>query len=366
MIAALFGASVALLAAEPARSRPQFIRVVVNGVPYRVPGPGPSSVESVLRASDVHPHGTRLYSALSHKLLDKDFGPPTVLVNGLPATLDSPVRAYDSVLAVNGPDTTEAVVDQQTDVPASGLPEIENVLWYPGALGHDKTTYGALSGEVVARQRLLDPVAPRRELAPVVALTFDDGPDPNWTPQILQLLRDEGIKATFCEVGYLALKHPDLTRQVVADGNVLCDHTMHHVEHLDKAPHAQVVQEVVDGYTTLANIVGAPPPMYRAPGGHLGPDVIGVARGQGMRVLGWAIDPHDYERPPVPVIVERVMSVIRPGAVILFHDGGGDRSGTVAAVRMIIDQLKAMGWSFATPLTGPPAVLPPPPPPPVP
>jgi len=362
-VAALFGSSLAVLLAQPARSRPPLIRVTVNGTDWHVPGPV-TSVAAVLRAANLHPHGARLFSALSHKLLNPSVGQPTILVDGVPAGLQASVRANSVVLAVDGPDTTEAIADRAVPIPSVGLPDVENTVWYPGKDGLEDTTVGVVSGEVVSSRRVAEPIAPRRELAPIVALTFDDGPDSQWTPQILQLLHDEGVKATFCVVGHWAERFPDLVKAERDQGHVICDHTMHHVEHLDKKPHAQVEQEIGDGYRTLTNLLGTPPALYRAPGGSLGPDVIAVAHEHGMRVIGWAIDPHDYERPPVPVLVDRIMSRIRPGSIILLHDGGGDRANTLAAVKIVIDQLKAMGWNFATPLFPPPPPAPAPPAPP--
>jgi peptidoglycan/xylan/chitin deacetylase (PgdA/CDA1 family) len=336
----------------------------VNGVLRQVPGPGPTTVAAALAATGVQVEPARLVSAGSHKVLKADNGPPTYLLDGVAATALSPVGAGSYVVAVNGPEDVEEVVARSVPVPPGepALPEVEHSLWYPGVPGADDDLVGAVSGEVVSQRRVRDPVAARRELAPVVALTFDDGPDPRWTPVILQILREEGVKATFCVVGYLALRFPDMVKGAHGEGHVLCDHTMHHVEHLDGAPHPQVEQEVGDGLQAIRGLIGAPPPLYRAPGGHLGPDVIAVARSNGMRVLGWGIDPHDFERPPADVIVQRVIGALRPGAVILLHDGGGDRSATVAALRPIIQQAKALGWAFATPMFGPPPLPPPPPP----
>ncbi|MDQ1446466.1 MAG: peptidoglycan-N-acetylglucosamine deacetylase, partial [Acidimicrobiaceae bacterium] len=272
-----------------------------------------------------------------------------------PATRPAdPTRPAAGLPALDLPDPTEDLVPRVVPVAAGGLPEVESLLWYPGIPGADEQMVGTVSGRIDATRRLFDPQPARREMAPVVALTFDDGPDPRWTPMILQLLAEKNVKATFCLVGYLARRHPELVLAERDQGHVLCDHTEHHVEHLDAAPHDQVVQEVTDGARSIASITGVVPPLYRAPGGHLGPDVVAVARGQGLRVLQWSVDPHDYERPPAAVIAARILSTFRPGAVILLHDGGGDRGETVAAVRIVIDTLKAQGWAFATPMFGPP------------
>jgi peptidoglycan/xylan/chitin deacetylase (PgdA/CDA1 family) len=355
----LFGASLAMLQAQPAGPRAVFIDVRVNGTDAHVPGPE-TTVDGVLRATGLTPTPGRLLSAIKHQVLDASFSPPLLHVDGAPATWTTHVGAGASITAAAGTDQTEPVVSERVAVPAGGLPEVERVLWYPGQAGYDETTYGTVSGEVEGRRRTVEPVGPRQELAGVVALTFDDGPDPRWTPQVLQLLSDAGIKATFCMIGFMAERHPDLVRAVRDQGHVLCDHTQHHMLHMDTKPHDVVVAEVDGGYRALTGILGSPPPIYRAPGGFLSPDVISVARGQGMRVLGWAVDPHDYEHPPADVILGRIVPKLRPGSVILLHDGGGDRSQTVAMLKQLIDHVKGMGWSFATPMFGPP---PPPAPP---
>jgi peptidoglycan/xylan/chitin deacetylase (PgdA/CDA1 family) len=337
--------------------------VTVNGVVRQVPGPS-TTVEGVLKAAGLHPSGGKLFSAVSHKLLDKDYGRPTILLDGVAAPLAAPVRADAAVVAVDGADTVEPVAEKRMETPTGGLPAVENTIWYPGLPAVDEVTVGEVSGEEVSRRRLAQPQPPRRELAPVVALTFDDGPDPNWTLPLLQLLHDEGVTATFCSIGLWAQRRPDIVRAERDQGHAICDHTMHHVEHLDTKSHAQVDQEVGEGYRALTGILGTPPVLFRAPGGNVGPDVINVAHGYGLRVLGWAIDPHDFQRPPVDVLVDRIMSKLRPGSVILLHDGGGDRGNTLAAVKIVIDRLKAMGWGFATPVSppGPPPPSPPPPP----
>ncbi|HZQ26935.1 MAG TPA: polysaccharide deacetylase family protein, partial [Acidimicrobiales bacterium] len=349
--ATLLGASLAVLQAEPAHSRPPLVHVLVNGVDEQVPGPV-TTVDSAIRATGARPPHGRLLSALTHQVVDADFNPPVLKVDGVTASWTTPVRAGQSVEATPGPDETEPVVTQKVEVAPGGLPEVEKTLWYPGQPGADESTYGALSGELVSRQRTTEPVAPRPELAGVVALSFDDGPDPRWTPQILQILNEEGIKATFCVVGYVAQRYPELVKAERDQGHVLCDHTQHHMLHLDTKPHDVVVSEIDQCSRYLTSLLGTAPPLYRAPGGFLGPEVISVARGNGMRVLGWSIDPHDYERPPADELLNRILPKIRPGSVILLHDGGGDRSQTVAVLRPLIQHLKAMGWSFATPMFG--------------
>jgi len=181
---------------------------------------------------------------------------------------------------------------------------------------------------------------------PLVALTFDDGPDPRWTPMVLDVLRQEHVKATFCLIGFMAQRHPELVRAELADGNTLCDHSMHHILNLPARPHSQIIDEVDQDADVIRSITGSDPTFYRPPGGNLSADVIAVAHQRGLRVLKWSIDPRDFTKPPAPQILQRILVRAGPGAVILLHDGGGDRSQTVAMLKALIDQLRAKGFSF--------------------
>lgn len=183
--------------------------------------------------------------------------------------------------------------------------------------------------------------------APVVALTFDDGPDPTWTPQVLDVLQQAGIHGTFCLVGTRVQRRPDLVRAIVADGNTVCDHTEHHVEHLDHRRRIIIEGEVGDGERAVANAGVSGPRYYRAPGGSLSPVVVDVAHRDGLAVLGWSVDPRDWKAPPAADIAGYVEAGVKPGSIVLFHDGGGDRSQTVEALRDVIATLSSRGYRFA-------------------
>jgi len=192
-------------------------------------------------------------------------------------------------------------------------------------------------------------VAPTLDGAPTVALTFDDGPDPTWTPRVLATLRDAGVHATFCMVGLWVVRYPDLARAVAADGHVLCDHTVNHDEGLTRRPAAVVDAQLRGCADDLERVVGKRPAFYRAPGGHLNPLIIDTAHRMGMQVLGWSDDPKDWRMPPAAAISNSILWNVRPGAIVLMHDGGGDRSRTVFQLPSLISRLKAMGYRFVTP-----------------
>jgi peptidoglycan/xylan/chitin deacetylase (PgdA/CDA1 family) len=184
-----------------------------------------------------------------------------------------------------------------------------------------------------------------------VNITIDDGPDPVWTPQVLRVLRDNGVKATFCMVGTQARAHPDLVKAVVAAGHRLCDHTVSHDTGMDHKPEAYQSREILDAAQMITEASGGVRPLYyRAPGGAFTPYSRGLAASRGMRPLGWNVDSKDFERPGTAAIVATVEREISNGPTLLFHDAGGDRSQTVAALREVLPWLKQQGYSFGFPV----------------
>jgi peptidoglycan/xylan/chitin deacetylase (PgdA/CDA1 family) len=184
-----------------------------------------------------------------------------------------------------------------------------------------------------------------------VNITIDDGPDPVWTPQVLDVLREYGVKATFCMVGTQAQAHPDLVKRVVAAGHRLCDHSVSHDTTMDKKSEAYQSQEILDAERMITQASGGVRPMYyRAPGGAFTPYSRKLAASRGMRPLGWNVDSKDFERPGTDAIVATVERELPGGPTVLFHDAGGDRSQTVEALRRILPRLKEQGYSFGFPV----------------
>jgi peptidoglycan/xylan/chitin deacetylase (PgdA/CDA1 family) len=174
-----------------------------------------------------------------------------------------------------------------------------------------------------------------------IALTFDDGPHPYYTPEILALLRGHRIKAVFCLVGTEVRRHPRLVAQIVREGHTLCNHSWHHELKLGSAPAAKIAANLAATSAEIRRAVpGARIPYFRQPGGLWTPTLVKVVRGQGMTPLGWSVDPVDWENPPAHLITSRVLSQTTAGSVVLLHDAGGDRGGTVTACRTLIPALK--------------------------
>lgn len=186
----------------------------------------------------------------------------------------------------------------------------------------------------------------------VVALTFDDGPDPRWTPKVLEILRHEHVPATFFVVGQQAQQHQGLVRTAIRDGNVVGNHTYSHKD-LSKIGSLHDKVEILAGAAVIEGIIGLRPLLFRSPygkgdtsGRKVGADQL--ADNLGEHAVAWNNDPADWSRPGVASIVRRVSAAIQERSTILLHDGGGDRSQTVAALPTIIRSLKAKGYLFTT------------------
>ncbi|GAB4052863.1 polysaccharide deacetylase family protein [Catellatospora paridis] len=185
----------------------------------------------------------------------------------------------------------------------------------------------------------------------VVSFTFDDGPNPADTLRLLGVLRRHHVKAVFCLQGDQVEQHPDVVRRIAAAGHTLCNHSMHHDDMSTWTPE----QIAADLRETSAAIRRALPhariPYFRAPFGAWG-QTPAVAASLGMQPLGWRLAIADWETPGADELVRRLEEGITPGAVVLMHDGGGDRSQTVDAVDRVIPILKSRQWRFTLPETG--------------
>jgi peptidoglycan/xylan/chitin deacetylase (PgdA/CDA1 family) len=186
----------------------------------------------------------------------------------------------------------------------------------------------------------------------VVALTFDDGPNPDATPLILDTLREKGVRATFFILGSHAERWPALVRRIANEGHEIGNHGYFHRKLHFKSPF-YVSRDIRLGLRAIRR-AGAPAPrFFRAPHGFRSPWTTPIASRYGERTVGWSLGVWDSDRPGVDEIVKRTLEGVSPGSIVLLHDGDGynpdgDRMQTAAALPLIIDSLKAQGYEFAT------------------
>ena len=172
-----------------------------------------------------------------------------------------------------------------------------------------------------------------------VYLTFDDGPSRTYTPQILSILRKYGVKAVFFELGQNISYYPSITRNLRYYGMKIGNHTWSH-PNLTTLSTSSVNWQLNKMESTL----GYRPRCVRPPYGATNSRIASIIAARGQRQILWNVDPRDWSRPGTSTIVNRVLAQVRPGSRILLHDGGGDRSQTVAALDILIPKLRARGY----------------------
>lgn len=187
-----------------------------------------------------------------------------------------------------------------------------------------------------------------------IALTFDDGPDPRWTPRIVDVLRREHVPATFFLVGAQAVRHPDLVRRLHGDGFELANHTFTHVDP-GSVPSFERDLQISSTDSAIAGITGVRPRLFRPPYSSTPPAATprqvraytAIAH-EGYVLMLSDLDGRDWARPGVANIVRGATPRGSTGGVVLMHDAGGDRSQTVAALSQLIPRLRARGFEFVT------------------
>ncbi|GAB3488714.1 polysaccharide deacetylase family protein [Amycolatopsis cihanbeyliensis] len=176
-------------------------------------------------------------------------------------------------------------------------------------------------------------------------LTFDDGPGTD-TGHILDVLEENDARAVFFAVGRNLDSHRDLARRAISEGHILANHTWDHqtLTTLDPAG----LDAELDKATAELHQVGSTSPCVRPPSGATNEVVDTRFQEKGMRRVLWNVDTEDWREPGASVIARRLVDRATPGAVILMHDGGGDRSETVQALREALPELAARGYTFST------------------
>ncbi|MFD1175720.1 polysaccharide deacetylase family protein [Paenibacillus puldeungensis] len=181
-----------------------------------------------------------------------------------------------------------------------------------------------------------------------VALTFDDVPDPRFTPQILEALRKEGVKATFFIVGSRAKKFPTLVKRIHSEGHLIGNHSFSHPA-FKKRSLKQFQNEILRTEKVIQRTVGYRPKLIRPPYGEIKEEQVKWLKKNGYMIVNWDVDSLDWKGLSKEKVKRNVLSSVGPGSIVLHHGGGGvgsDLTGTVKALPEIIRFLKASGYSF--------------------
>ncbi|MFJ2242773.1 polysaccharide deacetylase family protein [Streptomyces sp. NPDC087862] len=186
------------------------------------------------------------------------------------------------------------------------------------------------------------------EIGHAMVLTFDDGPDPLYTPQILATLRAHDVRAMFFLCGEMAHDNQDLVRAIADDGHTIGNHSWNHPL-VTRLSRAGVRDELGPTSEAIERITGAPPRWYRAPYGAWNRNSFEIGAELGMEPMAWTVDSLDWTRPGVGTIVRRIQEGAAPGVVVLSHDAGGNRSQSVAALRRYLPELLDDGYRITVP-----------------
>jgi peptidoglycan/xylan/chitin deacetylase (PgdA/CDA1 family) len=181
----------------------------------------------------------------------------------------------------------------------------------------------------------------------VVALTFDDGPDPTRTPALLDTLATLGCKATFFCLGANVDANPELARRIVEAGHELGNHTYTH-RYLPTTRGKSVEKELALTDRAIAKATGVVPTLARPPYGGRSPWTVRAFRRLGKQPVLWDVNSFDWKGKPADEVARRVLERTRPGSIVLMHDGGRDVAITVDAVKLLVPALRARGFELAT------------------
>jgi peptidoglycan/xylan/chitin deacetylase (PgdA/CDA1 family)/sulfur carrier protein ThiS len=278
------------------------------------------------------------------QVLETALYPGRITLNGQTQPVDAPLYNGWHIQVIDGRNRTEGLTQDIVKIPG-GRPG--NPQFFLGTQpGEQVITKGVISGKVVSSVfRPTGPVHSPLE----VALTFDDGPWPDSTQQILNILKKSHVPATFFVIGTQAQARPELIHAELAAGMDVENHSWDHPisPPFRDLPPKKIRGEIKHCRDVLRSL-GADPTLFRPPGGSYSDRMIGIADKLGERLVLWSVDPHDWVDHTTPSrIVKAVMSAVRPGSIILLHDGGGDQSATVTALPRIIRRIRKMGLTFA-------------------
>ncbi|EQE83978.1 TPA: polysaccharide deacetylase family protein [Clostridioides difficile] len=185
----------------------------------------------------------------------------------------------------------------------------------------------------------------------VIALTFDDGPDEVFTPQVLDILKKNNVKATFFIVGEKVEYNKELLKRQYTEGHEIGNHTFTHIN-VAKNSYDKVEKEITDTQNAVKNVIGVEPKIFRPPYRAMSKSVCDIIVSKNMNIILWSnLDPRDWSNPGVGNIINTILTKVQNGNIILLHDYNNrrnDKSQTIQALEVVIPKLKEKGYKFVT------------------
>jgi peptidoglycan/xylan/chitin deacetylase (PgdA/CDA1 family) len=329
------------VAASPAPPPPVRIRI-----DHRVMSiPQGTTYAALAERDDLHARDGRLLS-VTGDVLERHISEGRVELNGLEPDPMHLLASGDRIVLVDGEDRTEGTRRVTTRLPGRANAFVQRTLASYRTV-REIATVGRRSGQVIG-VRVRTAGQPR--VPDAVALTFDDGPWPGDTERVLRALRRARVEATFFMVGSLAAEHPELVRKVLLAGHEVANHSLTHPVDppLAELSDRRVATEIAETAAALGG-AGAHPTLFRPPGGSIDDEVVLEAWRQQERVVLWSVDPRDWDASRTPKqIAKDVLRRVRPGSIVLLHDGGGDAADTIEALPKIVRGIRKMGLDLVT------------------
>lgn len=267
--------------------------------------------------------------------------PAAELVSASAAPAGAPAPMPVPVQEILTPSLTQASIEEETAVPAGSAASQSSVR------RHKKNKGLSLSQLLRKYPETLKTQGPRRKM---IALTFDDVPDPRFTPQLLDVLRKYKVKATFFVVGSRAEKHPALVARMIREGHAIGNHSYNHPQFSKLSMNAFRIQ-IIRTENILQLLAGYKPKLIRPPYGDINEPQLKWAKAHGYKLVNWNVDSLDWKGLSKNQVKHNILSRAGKGAIILQHGGGGRGSnlqGTLQALPEIIGSLRKRGYSFVT------------------
>jgi peptidoglycan/xylan/chitin deacetylase (PgdA/CDA1 family) len=327
---------------DPVRTSTSIVAVTVDGRPRLLPAG--ATFDDAVHAFSLWPKPGDLLDVQGGVIQQAQYA-GHVYLDGHLEVGNLPVAQGAALTMADGRDRTERTENEVVDVPAgrAGNPQF----FLGNAPGREIVTKGRLSGKVVSTVfQATGPIKSPR----LVALTFDDGPWPGQTQQILRILLRFSVPATFFVIGNQASAHPEMVREEAEAGMLVGNHSWDHPNSppFRELPRSRITSEIARTNRELTAI-GVNAGLFRPPGGSYSPWMIHEAGQMGDRVVLWSVDPRDWQLGRTArQIVHIVLANVRRGSIILLHDGGGDRSATIDALPRIIRGIRKRDLQFAS------------------